>query len=232
MPVTAVFLFGSHARGDQDARSDTDLLMVTTEDAPRHSVTGHLSTSFYQLLDLRRRARDGDLFVCHIVREGKALYDPEAQLEELRSKFRLRQSYDAEIQQATDLGWFLFHYGAAVANSSLVNRRIAWCVRTILISRSAEIGSPVFSTSGLAEFAKSNSVFRLIKHKDDKAIDDSLLPALKQLLTRFGGRRMVAHDAGYGGFVRRFNETSNQVALGLLKADAASAVAYTSGKGN
>ena len=48
-----MLLFGSHARGDQGSRSDTDLLLITQEDAPGHVMNGRLSTSFYSFEDLR-----------------------------------------------------------------------------------------------------------------------------------------------------------------------------------
>jgi predicted nucleotidyltransferase len=42
MAISAIFLFGSRAREDHERGSDTDLLLVASEDAPRHSTIGNL----------------------------------------------------------------------------------------------------------------------------------------------------------------------------------------------
>ena len=221
-----MLLFGSHARGDQDSRSDTDLLLITQEDSQRHVVKGHLSTSLYSFENLRDRAKNGDLFVGHIVREAKAIYDPGGQLNVLQSEFRLRRSYDDEIQRATDLGWFLIDHGASMINASLVNKRIAWCVRTILISRSAESGNPVFSASSLAEFARSRFVLTLIKNKDEEIVIIDILRSLEVVLANFGGERTFKKRGGYTDYRKRFVDTRNHVGLGTLKADAEELLTY------
>ena len=226
MTATAMLLFGSHARGDQDSRSDTDLLLITQEDAPRHVMNGHLSTSLYSFEDLRSRAQNGDLFVCHIVRESIPIYDPAGQLNMLRSEFSFRQSYEDEIQRATDLGWFLVEHGMSIGSDALVNKRIAWCVRTILISRSAEMGIPVFSALSLAEFAKSNAVLTLVKNKDETVIDVEILRDLEVLLTSFGGDRIFRPRGSYSDYRRRFDSTMNKVGRGTLRADAVASLGY------
>lgn len=226
MTATAMLLFGSHARGDQDSRSDTDLLLITQEDAPRHVMNGHLSTSLYPFEDLRDRARNGDLFVCHIVREAKAIYDPGGQLKVLQSEFRLRRCYDDEVQRATDLGWFLVDHGTSITNASLVNKRIAWCVRTILISRSAESGNPVFSALSLAEFARSRFVLTLIKNKDEDIVNTDILRSLEVVLADFGGERVFKKRGDYTDYRKRFVDTLNQVGLGTLRADAEALLVY------
>ncbi|MGN7713722.1 anti-phage Hailong system nucleotidyltransferase HalB [Agrobacterium radiobacter] len=226
MTATAMLLFGSHARGDQDARSDTDLLLITQEDTPRHVMNGHVSTSFYSFEDLRSRAQNGDLFVCHIVRESIPIYDPISQLKLLRSEFRLRLSYEDEIQRATDLGWFLVDHGTSITNPSLVNKRIAWCVRTILISRSAESGKPVFSALSLAEFAGSLFVLTLIKNKDEDIVNADILRSLEVVLADFGGKRVFKKRGDYTDYRKRFVDTLNQVGLGTLRADAEALLVY------
>jgi len=222
MTISAMFLFGSHARGDEDIYSDTDLLLISHDDRPQHVQKGHLSTSIYPLDDLLRRAQQGDLFVCHIVREAKAIYDPTNQLDLLRDHFILRASYAPEITQASDLGWFIVDYGHEARFQSLLNRRIAWCVRTILIAKSAEQKRPVFSAAELAAFAASSDVLRLIKNKETDRADPNALSMLGNFLLSFGKARFQRNVTSYGAYVKHFSETRNSVALSLIKAEASS----------
>lgn len=217
-----MFLFGSHARGDEDIYSDTDLLLISQDDRPQHVQKGHLSTSIYPLEDLLKRARDGDLFVCHIAREAKAIYDPSDQLELLRQHFALRASYEREILHASDLGWFIIDFGCKNHLQSLLNRRIAWCVRTILIAKSAELKRPVFSAAELAAVAESSDVLKLIKNKETDRADPEAMAMLGKFLLAFGAARFQRGDPSYGAYVKRFSDTFNSVALSFVKAEASS----------
>lgn len=222
MTISAMLLFGSHARGDEDIYSDTDLLLISQDDGPQHVQKGHLSTSIYPLHDLLRRAKDGDLFVCHITREAKAIYDPCDQLDLLRKQFVLRESYKHEIAQASDLGWFIVDFGRQSHHQALLNRRIAWCVRTILIAKSAEQKRPVFAATELAAFAASSEVLRLIKNKETDRADPEALSMLGTFLLSFGAARIHPKVSSYGEYLKRFSDTSNNVALSLIKAEAGS----------
>ena len=144
MAVAATVLFGSLARGDQSEGSDTDLLMVGLGDETRHVSIGHLSLFLYPWAQLEQDARDGDLFVCHIVREAKPLIDPDNYFLKLQQAFQFRSSYATDIERASDFAWFLVSFGAEL-NPYLLEKRSLWCVRTILIARSAERRDPIFA---------------------------------------------------------------------------------------
>ena len=77
----AVLLYGSHARGDADASSDVDVLVVAAE-APDMDEVGHLvpescrgplHVSHYTWDEFRVMSRYGSLFLHHLARESKAL---------------------------------------------------------------------------------------------------------------------------------------------------------------
>ena len=139
MPAVAILLFGSLARADQSDDSDTDLLIVTLDDETRHVSVGHLSLFLYPWSTLENNARNGDLFVCHLVREARPLFDPDGYLPKLKETFTFRSNYMVEIAHATDLGWYLTrygddlnshlqakeHYGASGRSSSLVAQSVA-----------------------------------------------------------------------------------------------------------
>ena len=146
MPVVATLLFGSLARADQSEGSDTDLLMISLDGETHHVSIGHLSLFLYPWHALENNARDGDLFVCHLVCEARPLFDPDGYLPKLKEAFRFRSDYMTEIAHATDLGWYLVKYGDEL-NSHRQAKRALWCLRTILIARSAERRAPVFAPS-------------------------------------------------------------------------------------
>lgn len=222
MTVTAMLLFGSHARGDEDIFSDTDLLLISEDDRPQHVQKGHLSTSIYPLEDLLQRAKNGDLFVCHITREAKAIYDPVDQLALLRAHFVLRTSYQKEIEHASDLGWFIVDFGHESRLQQLINRRIAWCVRTILIAKSAELKRPVFSAANLSVFAQSGDVLTLIKNKETDRVDPNAIRMLTKFLIDIEEREIGPGQTSYGEYIQRFSQTGNIVGLSLIKAEGAS----------
>jgi hypothetical protein len=216
MSILAVALFGSRARGDEDPSSDVDLLLVTAEGPARHSSMGNLSLSFYPLSDLHARARSGNLFLCHVLREGRALYDPQACFPMLLSEFRLRGSYEATIQQAADFAWYMVRFGRRYPDSNLFRRRVAWCVRTILIGRSAEAGTPTFAPRHLAKLGPRLITARLIAQKDANHLHPGALSDLERFL-----RELSLPDplptATEEAFTVRFKETANSVALHFVK---------------
>ncbi|MFI4973076.1 MAG: nucleotidyltransferase domain-containing protein [Caulobacterales bacterium] len=218
MTVSTVALFGSRARGDQEDGSDIDLLLVTQEDRPRHVTMGNLSLSFYPLEDLLAGARQGDLFVCHLCQEAKPIYDPAHELGRLRSALRLRASYSDVVKKASDLAWYLARYGGQLPHAHLVNRRIAWCVRTILISRAAELRRPVFSAGQLAAFADDPGVERLIRRKMESDPPSSRIRGrLRALLVKWGTSDPVGRTACMDAYRTVFESTESAVALQTLK---------------
>jgi predicted nucleotidyltransferase len=217
MPILAVTLFGSRARGDSNPSSDIDLLMITAESSVRHISKGNVSLSLYPMEDLRGRAQTGDLFLCHVLKEGRSLYDPEDRLEALRGAFHLRKSYAREIGHGADLGWLLVRFAEAFRPSPLICRRVAWSVRSILIARSAEAGDPVFSAAALASLAPIPETPRLIAQKEAPTIEPGCIKDLRQFLTWCGLRDPLPTAQAPGDFAARFETTENSVGLHFLK---------------
>ena len=216
MAIAASLLFGSVARDDHEDGSDTDLLMINLEDETRHVSAGHLSLFIYPWQKLEQDAQAGDLFTCHLVQEAKALFDPEDYLAQLRQSFRFRQSYQEEINRATDLGWYLVLFGDEL-NSALLSKRVLWCVRTVLIARSAEQRVPVFAPQELAKRTQSQSAKDLLTRRHFQREDDSLRKALQAFLeTELPSTPPFICD-DRSTFLSHFVTTSNKVALHTLK---------------
>lgn len=216
MAVAATLLFGSLARGDHSEGSDTDLLMINLDDETRHVSIGRLSLFLYPWHQLKQAARDGDLFVCHLVREARPLIDPDSYLAKLRDAFEFRSTYHDEITRATDLGWYLVGFGSEL-NSHLLVKRALWCIRTILIARSAEQRNPVFSPQQLAEQTRSASARDLLVSRRRPHDDTVVRETLRQFLSDEAPGCRTLERTNRDAFLKRFAETSNKVALQTLR---------------
>lgn len=217
MSILAVVLFGSRARGDQTAGSDTDLLFATNEESGRHVTRGNISISFYGMEDLRRRARRGDLFLCHVLQEGRTLYDPDARIDELHGLFRLKASYAPEIRGAADLGWLLARVGSTWPDRRLAARRMAWCVRTILIARSAEAGEPRFSLEALAARSPEPSLVRLLVEGKDREATENSAEGLAHFLSVLRLADPCPQTTEPAAYHALFKRTHNDIGLAFLR---------------
>jgi len=225
MAVVATLLFGSLARADHSEGSDTDLLMINLDDETRHVSIGHLSLFLYPWRQLKQDARDGDLFVCHLVREARPLIDPDGYLPKLRGAFEFRPAYRDEITRAADFGWYLVRFGSEL-NSQLLAKRALWCIRTILIARSAERRDPVFAPQRLAEQTRSASARDLLGNRRRRHDDTVLRESLRQFLKNEVPDDRVLEHADRDAFMMRFATTSNKVALQTLRQEEKSQASY------
>ena len=209
-----MILYGSRARDDNSSRSDVDILLITSENKISHTKINSLSVSFYPLDVLMEKAKSGDLFVLHLVLEGKLLFGSAAAMEEIRAAFRSKANYLEDIRSAADLGWMIARYGDEF-DQHLVARRATWCVRTVLIALSVQRGQPTFSSKGLTAIAPSPQVDLLLRQKDEP-VSRHTFSALQSFLTS-GGYADPCPDASTPfDYYSQFERTDNVVALKLL----------------
>jgi hypothetical protein len=213
--ISAILLFGSRARQDYSRGSDTDLLLVSPQGTPKHKSIGHLSMFFYPWEKLTTDARNGDLFVCHIVQEAKPVFDPLGQLEHLRSQFLLRRSYAREISCARDLGWFLDRHAGALS-SGIVVRRMIWCIRTILIARLAERGAPIFAPLELVKAAPPSAA-ELLVDRHQRRLDVTMRQRFRQYMTQEDPNPVLPIGASIDDYKALFIQTDNKVGLQTIK---------------
>lgn len=225
MMLVATWLFGSLARDEQAEGSDTDLLMVNLNDETKHVSAGHLSLFTYSWRQLESDARSGDLFVCHLVREAKPLLDPEDYLARLRHLFVLRSTYRDEIEHAVDLGWYLVLFGSDLG-PSLLAKRVLWCLRTILIAQSAERGTPIFAPERLAASTGSQAAREILRNRRDGRSELASRQLLRAFLEAEAPLHLYGTDMGPEAFRKRFEATTNKVALRTLMLKEQSAVWY------
>lgn len=186
MSFESLFLYGSAARGDQNNDSDVDLLGITKSDTYSMVVKKRVNVAIYPLDKVLKMAMEGNLFILHIIEEGKIIYDPDGYFQQLNFKFKFKDSYNDDVGHASDLGWMLIKLSKNTDNFAFLNKRIAWCVRTILIARSAEKRTPFFSARTLASFANAELVLSLIKNKHNPHFDKKNLQQFENFLSEFG----------------------------------------------
>ena len=224
--ITAVLLFGSRARGDNSRGSDTDLLLISPLGRPRHKSSGHLSMFFYPWANLLADAGQGDLFVCHLTMEAQPIFDPTRCLDQLRAEFKLRESYAREIRQASDVGWFLDRH-ADELDADIAARKMLWCVRTILIARSAERGQPVFAPTRLAATTSSKAAAWLLVRRHRWKVDSVSRHRFRRFLSEEAARPTLTGRPDLGDFEKLFQDTENRIGLQLLRSSWSGDVGYS-----
>lgn len=212
MPLWSMALFGSRARGDDDPTSDVDILFITNEEKPRLINSSRMSCSFYPSAYLIAKAKEGDLFILHLVREAKVIFDEKMDFAAMTKAFRLKKSYGQEIEKASSLGRFMLRYGEGYEDAELVNRRIAWCVRTILIARAAEEGKSIFAADALADFAGTQSVGQLIRNKAAPVLHIPVMKNFSAFLDDWG-QSGIDRKATADAYLQHFRRTDNSIGL-------------------
>lgn len=83
----SIIIFGSYARNDYNEDSDIDMLLIHPEYHPAIQI-GKLSVSIYSTNKLIEFARNGSLFILHLIKEGKVLEGHDI-LETLENEFKM-----------------------------------------------------------------------------------------------------------------------------------------------
>lgn len=218
MNVASLIIYGSCARGDNVSTSDVDLLSLVSEGDYRMIVQNKINLALYPRSDAFEMARTGELFMLHIVREGRALIDFDADFEQLKADFQFKPSYGTEIANATALGWALIQLGRDVKNFALVNKRIAWCVRTILIAKAAEQKEAIFASQALAKFVNDPSVANLIENKNSTSSNQKVYRPFQEFLEKWGSAKVSPKSMNLMDYKKQFQKSGNVVGLKTLKA--------------
>lgn len=151
-PADSFILYGSYARGDNDSSSDIDVLRISNQRISADRLDGHVALYTYDIKDLREMARQGSLFILHLIREAKPLHDPCRYLANLSATFQKPHSYVTHFKGIVtpasailDIEESLF----ATAPRSFMNAAIFLC-RTLVYAEHADGGPFSFSLRSLA----------------------------------------------------------------------------------
>lgn len=184
MSLSTLILYGSCARNDQNNFSDVDMFGISSRVHYSMAISNNINLAICPREDAFLMSRRGDLFMLHIVAEGKAIYQSGTEFDDLKSSFIYRSNYDDEVASAADLGWSIICGADKIRNWKLINKRIAWCVRTVVIAKAATLKIPIFSSTALEEFARDRTVSQLISIKESNAKNKSVLKSFDEFLRR------------------------------------------------
>jgi predicted nucleotidyltransferase len=183
--LLSLVLYGSRARGDHRAKSDVDLLGLTEQGAFKKEISaGGTSLYHYPALEMLKKARSGDLFILHVVTEGKCLHDTFGAFRSVKDAFQYRDSYAEVIRDASLIIRFLSVRDGLLRKKE-PRKRMIWAIRTILIARAAEERNACFSSAALAAFSRITELKDVIDNRNLADVPPLLKVAAK-VLARFG----------------------------------------------
>lgn len=160
--LLSLVLYGSRARGDHRLQSDVDLLGIVDAGRIQKEINSRGASLYQYPIDtLRQKARLGDLFVLHLIREGKILHDTAGIFASVSDYFVFKQSYHDEIETAYLIIKF-FEARAKLLSNPKARKRLVWAIRTIIIARAAEQRAAIFSSAAIADFIGDDSIKRVI----------------------------------------------------------------------
>lgn len=188
--ISTLILYGSRARGDNHIDSDVDLLGVVPEgriagSSTQRAVNIHLRP-FENLIE---QAAAGDLFVAHIVFEGRVLHDTMRGFEQIASAFEWRNSYLPERRIATHIIDYLSNLPETSTREDLV-KRMVWALRTLVIARAAEERLPIFSASAIARYANIDNLERVLITREEPGMREAVVAMAVSVRTALGLRSM------------------------------------------
>lgn len=214
--IEALMLFGSAARGDVSEGSDVDLLAVSCASKPFSKKLNGMEIQFIGVDDLIRMAESGDLFAMHLATEGKVIFDFVGHLARLKERATPKDCYEDERNKAFDLAWFLHDSAGVYDKAPLINKRIAWCVRTVVIAKLADAGEFIFSPRILAERFPDYHVPDLIGLRRSTSTSSN---RFKHLISFLEGFEAIRPDCTSSEeYLRHFSKTNNAVALSTYNA--------------
>lgn len=144
-PFTALFLYGSHARGDAGESSDVDILQVTpTHTAPY--ALGRVNVTCYTAEQLLRLARRGGLFARHLVDEALPLADPNDMLGALKSAYVRPLSYQHLKKEVSACAPLLdVAQPQFIENAEGLSSLVSYLIRTHLYATAFDRGARLFA---------------------------------------------------------------------------------------
>lgn len=224
--VIGVLLYGSYARGDANAHSDVDILVLAERPAGSRS-TGTASASVYTPAQLATAA--GTLFGMHLDRDGIIVSDTGGQLAGLLSA--MGEPDPAEVfAQIRHLGAVL---GDSPEDAHLPGRvRVArYLLRTGTYVAALAEGRPCFSVQELAVRAGDASLVEILTSRpdSDQTATRAVLADLRDRLdTVVGGVEDSPHGSLRNLVVAEWYEDRSRASLGALAlADDSSGFDYT-----
>jgi predicted nucleotidyltransferase len=172
-PEDTFLLYGSHARGDNRAESDVDVLRISTRRALRERMDPRISLHTYSIDDLVVMSKSGSLFILHLIEEARVLHDSRDFLRQLSDAFRRPASYTRDAQNTLAASSAIIDIDESLylrAPQPFMGVAIFLC-RTLVYAEHADRGPLSFSLRSLGETDEVASMMHEIKDKSLDYID-------------------------------------------------------------
>jgi nucleotidyltransferase-like protein len=174
-------LYGSYARGDYGSSSDVDVLRITTSRRRSQGIDGRASLHIYDIKDLLGMARQGSLFILHLVREAKPIHDPCGYLGDLSAAFQKPDSYTSVARRMIGPASALLDIGESLfetAPQRFMDATLFLC-RTLVYAEHADRGPFSFS---LRELAAEDKTALMICNIKDQSVSYSDFRHVRQVV--------------------------------------------------
>lgn len=213
---TCVLLYGSAARGEMNSSSDIDILVLTSSKKIRSLKYLDFEAQFTPMKTMTEMAKSGNLFAAHIAYEATTITDPTRYFQKLKSSLVIKKSYDFEIEESLYLLSYLSKKRIHHSQYHLFNKRVAWCVRTVLIASLAEQGKIIFSPEKLSHEFNLDYISDLIGLRRSNDPKSKNLGKIKKFIWEFGGENILQNNSDT--LKAQFKKKKFDVALATLKA--------------
>jgi Nucleotidyltransferase domain len=211
----SVMLFGSAARGELNAESDIDILVIRAGSALGPvAIWAELPTSSSPLIRtpswLRTVAAGGQLFALHLQREGRVLRDPTGVLAMFR-RTPISVPFDQHIRSVRQSSSVLHASDLDTATGSAMSVA-RYLLRTAVFLRCARNGTPTFSHYQAAMMLREPEVTVLLS----RDVSVEAFPRMRQRL-----KDLVGEPDRVGWSLRELASvpTCRHLALQLLRDD-------------
>lgn len=146
----SILKYGSYIRGNSDKYSDKDILIVADKFEELNNLNNYYSnkgwsTSLYTYDKIEYLAKNGYLFVKHLINEGKIIEDENNILYNILQKFEERLDYTHEIKKSSEFINYLNIIPNKIESYFWLCDNIYVALRNLLIYKSALKNEFLFS---------------------------------------------------------------------------------------
>jgi hypothetical protein len=203
------------ARGDSGETSDVDLLVSEKTGLIKSERAGRVEVQYTPQEHLLEMSSRGDLFAVHLAHEAKVVADPDGYFEIFKRSLKVKPSYSQERKAASALAVYLLKRRLSKSQIAIRNKRIAWCVRTILISLLLEEGEVVFSPARLRDCFPDDRIGILLNARRSGARLSGYMSALRWFIEEHGEEGFI--QKGLRELRKDFKLQDNKVAEATIR---------------